>query len=223
MELILDTADAKQVSELSDMLTITGVTTNPTIITRSGRTPEEVADSMLSVLSDDQLFFMQTVATDFDGIMADARRICSLRPKNMYVKIPVTHDGLRAIKAAKAEGLGVLATAIYSADEAFLAAMNGADYLAPYVNRMEDYGDGVGQVEDLLRMLEANNLPAKVVAASFKNANQVHRLVVAGIQAVTVPPEVVRSMVDHPGTRIAVDEFSAAWREAYGRDTFAAE
>jgi transaldolase len=88
---------------------------------------------------------------------------------------------------------------------------------------MEDYGDGVGQVEDLLRMLEASGLPAKVVAASFKNANQVHRLVVAGIQAVTVPPEVVRSMVDHPGTRIAVDEFSAAWREAYGRDTFAAE
>ena len=223
MEVIIDTADINEIKELDSLLNVAGVTTNPTIITRSGRTPEEVADSMLSVLSDDQLLFMQAVATDFDGIMADARRICSLRPRNMYVKIPVTHDGLRAIKAAKAEGLGVLATAIYSADEAFLAAMNGADYLAPYVNRMEDYGDGVGQVEDLLRMLEANNLPAKVVAASFKNANQVHRLVVAGIQAVTVPPEVVRSMVDHPGTRIAVDEFSAAWREAYGRDTFAAE
>ncbi|MCH3944123.1 MAG: fructose-6-phosphate aldolase [Atopobiaceae bacterium] len=223
MELILDTADAGQVRELSDMLTITGVTTNPTIITRSGKTPEQVADDMLSVLSDDQLLFMQTVATDFDGIMADARRICSLRPKSMYVKIPVTHEGLRAIKAAKAEGLGVLATAIYSADEAFLAAMNGADYLAPYVNRMENYGDGVGQVEDLLEMLAANGLPAKVVAASFKNAGQVHELVRAGIQAVTVPPEVVYAMVDHPGTGIAVGEFSAAWRAAYGRDTFAAE
>jgi fructose-6-phosphate aldolase 1 len=182
-----------------------------------------VADDMLSVLSDDQLLFMQTVATGFDGIMADARRICSLRPRNMYVKIPVTHEGLRAIKAAKAEGLGVLATAIYSADEAFLAAMNGADYLAPYVNRMENYGDGVGQVEDLLEMLAVNGMGAKVVAASFKNASQVHELVVAGIQAVTVPPDVLRAMVDHPGTGIAVGEFSAAWRAAYGRDTFAAE
>ncbi|MGL5172691.1 MAG: transaldolase family protein, partial [Olsenella sp.] len=107
--------------------------------------------------------------------------------------------------------------------EAFLAAMNGADYLAPYVNRMENYGDGITQVEDLLEMLEMNDLPTKVVAASFKNANQVHRLIVAGIQAVTVPPEVVRSMVDHPGTQIAVDEFSAAWKAAYGRSTFAAE
>ena len=223
MELILDTADAAQVRELSGMLTVTGVTTNPTIITRSGRTPEQVADDMLSVLSDDQLFFMQTVATDLDGIMADARRISSLRPRNMYVKIPVTHDGLRAIKACKAEGMGVLATAIYSADEAFLAAMNGADYLAPYVNRMESYGDGVAQVEDLIGMLAANGMPAKVVAASFKNPRQVHELVVAGIQAVTVPPEVVLAMVDHPGTGIAVREFSEAWRAAYGRDTFAAE
>ena len=223
MELILDTADAKAVRELSDTLTITGVTTNPTIITRSGKTPEQVADDMLSVLSDDQEFFMQTVATDFDGIMADARRICSLRPKNMYVKIPVTHDGLRAIKAAKAEGLGVLATAIYSADEAFLAAMNGADYLAPYVNRMCNYGDGVGQVAELIEMLAVNGMDTKVVAASFKNADQVHQLILAGIQAVTVPPEVVWAMVDHPGTAVAVDEFSVAWRKAFGRDTFAAE
>lgn len=223
MELILDTADAQQVKELSSMLTVTGVTTNPTIITKSGKTPEQVADDMLSTLSDDQIFFMQTVATDFDGMMRDARKICSLRPRNMYVKIPVTHDGLRAIKAAKAEGLGVLATAIYSADEAFLAAMNGADYLAPYVNRMCNYGDGIAQVTDLIEMLAINDMDTKVVAASFKSAYQVHELIVAGIQAVTVPPDVVRSMMDHPGTQIAVDEFSAAWRAAYGRDTFAAE
>jgi TalC/MipB family fructose-6-phosphate aldolase len=222
MEFMLDTADAAAVKELCSMITVAGVTTNPTIITKSGKTPEQVADEMLSVLDDDQLFFMQTVATDFEGIMADARKICSLRDKNMFVKIPVTHDGLRAIKAAKAEGLGVLATAIYSADEAFFAAMNGADYLAPYVNRMCNYGDGIQQTEDLLQMLAANGLSSKVVAASFKNGAQVHELIRAGIQAVTVPPEVVYAMIDHPGTQIAVDEFSAAWNKSFGRDTFAA-
>jgi TalC/MipB family fructose-6-phosphate aldolase len=223
MELILDTADAQAVKELSSTLTISGVTTNPTIITRSGKTPEQVVDQMLSVLSEDQSFFLQTIATDYDGMLADARKICSLRPKNMYVKIPVTHEGLRAIKAAKAEGLNVLATAIYSADQGFFAAMNGADYLAPYVNRMCNYGDGVQQVRELIAMLKANDLPTKVCAASFKNGNQVHELIAAGIQAVTVPPSVVWGMVDHPGTKIAVDEFSEAWHESFGRDTFAAE
>ncbi|WP_028264408.1 transaldolase family protein [Atopobium fossor] len=220
MELVLDTADAQAVKEVSEVLTVSGVTTNPTIITKSGKTPEQVADEMLNVLSDDQTFFMQTVATDFDGMMADARKICSLRSKNMYVKIPVTHTGLRAIKAAKAEGLGVLATAIYNADAAFMAAMNGADYLAPYVNRMESYGDGIGQVMDLLEMLSINNMDTKVIAASFKNPHQVHELIAAGIQAVTIPPAVAWSMIDHPGTQIAVDEFSTAWHEAFGRDTF---
>ena len=155
-------------------------------------------------------------------MLEEARYICGLRPENTYVKIPVTHNGLKTIKAAKAEGLGVLATAIYSADEAFLAALNGADYLAPYVNRMCNYGDGLGQVIDLIQMLEVQGLESKVIAASFKSVEQVHTLIAAGIQAVTVPPEVVRAMIDHPGTEIAVQEFTANWERAYGRKTLRA-
>ena len=168
----------------------------------------------------EQKLFMQTVATDYEGILADARKICSLR-ENMYVKIPVTHDGMRAIKQAKREGLGVLATAIYSPDQAFFAAMNGADYLAPYVNRMCNYGDGVQWVRELQTMLELNQLPSKICAASFKNGNQVHELMLAGIGAVTVAPDVVRAMLDHPGTKVAVEEFTSAWEAAFGRRTFA--
>ena len=219
MELFLDTADAQAVAEMSQYLTIAGVTTNPTIITKSGKAPEEVFQRMNAVLTPDQKFFMQVVATDYEGILAEARQICSLRPKNMFVKIPVTHEGLRAIKAAKAEGLGVLATAIYSPDQAFLAAMNGADYLAPYVNRMENLGDGVGQVLDLIQMLAGAGLGSKIIAASFKNVYQVHQLLTAGIHAVTVAPEVVRAMVEHPSTRIAVDEFAAAWESSFNRST----
>ena len=129
MELFLDTANAQAVAELSKVLTIAGVTTNPTIITKSSKTAKQVFDEMNAVLAPEQKMFLQTVATDFDGIMDEARYICGLR-ENMYVKIPVTPTGLQAIKVAKQEGLKVLATAIYSADQAFLAAMNGADYLA---------------------------------------------------------------------------------------------
>lgn len=220
MEFILDTADLEAVKQLDELLTIDGVTTNPSIITKSGKTPEQVIKEFVEYLRPEQKFFVQVVSTDYEQMLEEARYICSLRPKNTYVKIPVTHNGYKAIKQLKSEGLGVLATAIYSADEAFLAAVNGADYLAPYVNRMCNYGDGIGQVLDLLQMLETQGLEnTKVLAASFKNVEQVHTLIAAGIQSVTVPPEVVFSMIDHPGTKIAVDEFSAAWREAYGRET----
>lgn len=220
MEFILDTADLEAVKQLDELLTIEGVTTNPSIITKSGKTPEQVIKEFVEYLRPEQKFFVQVVSTDYEQMLEEARYICSLRPKNTYVKIPVTHNGYKAIKQLKSEGLGVLATAIYSADEAFLAAMNGADYLAPYVNRMCNYGDGIGQVLDLLQMLESQGFEnTKVIAASFKNVEQVHALIAAGIQSVTVPPEVVFTMIDHPGTKIAVDEFSVAWREAYGRDT----
>lgn len=222
MELFLDTADAQAVKELSETLTIAGVTTNPTIITRSGKTLERVIDEMCKTLAPSQKSFFQVIATDFDGILEETRRICALR-ENAYAKIPVTPAGLKAIKAAKAEGLNVLATAIYSADQAFLAAMNGADYLAPYVNRMCNYGDGVGQVADLVNMLAINGLPSKICAASFKNTEQVHDVICVGAQSVTVAPDIVWTMVKHPGTGIAVDEFSAAWEDSFGRSTIFGE
>lgn len=220
MELIIDSPNIEQIKELNDLLTITGVTTNPTILTKSGREAMDVVKDLCEVLSEDQLLFIQTVQTSFEGIMEEAKMISSIRNKNMYVKIPVTHEGLRAIKECKKLGIHTLATAIYTADQAFLAAMNGAEYLAPYTNRMCNYGDGVQDVKDLIEMLRVNHMPAKVIAASFKNTYQVHELIKAGIQAVTVPCDVLYQMIDHPGTKIAVGEFSVNWQRAYNRNTF---
>ncbi len=220
MELIIDSSNIEQIKELNDLLTITGVTTNPTILTKSGREAMDVVKDLCEVLSEDQLLFIQTVQTSFEGIMEEAKMISSIRNKNMYVKIPVIHEGLRAIKECKKLGIHTLATAIYTADQAFLAAMNGAEYLAPYTNRMCNYGDGVQDVKDLIEMLRVNHMPAKVIAASFKNTYQVHELIKVGIQAVTVPCDVLYQMIDHPGTKIAVGEFSVNWQRAYNRNTF---
>ena len=219
MELILDSSNIEQIKDLNEFLHVSGVTTNPTIITKSGRSFEDVVNDLIAVLDEEQMLFIQAVSTDVAGIVEEAKYIASLRKKNMYVKIPVTHEGLKAIKECKKLGIGVLATAIYTADQAFLAAMNGADYLAPYVNRMDNYGDGVENVKDLITMLKVNNMNAKVVAASFKNTRQVHELIKAGIQAVTIPCDVAYNMIDHPGTAIAVDEFSENWKKAYGKTT----
>ncbi len=214
MELILDTADLEAIRELNDLYAVDGVTTNPTIITKSGKSFEEIRDGLMEILSPEQKLFIQVVATDFDGIMAEARYICSLRPENTYVKIPVTRDGMRAIKACKAEGMGVLATAIYSASQGFMAAKNGADYLAPYVNRMCNLGDGVGEVVRLQAML-----PTKILAASFKNVEQINELLENGIEAVTIPVDVAFNMLDIPSTPMAVDDFTRNWQAAYGRTT----
>ncbi|MBM6774440.1 transaldolase family protein [Olsenella profusa] len=218
MELIVDSADLEAVREIDSLLTVSGVTTNPSIIIKSGKDPERAIGDLLAYLRPDQKFFAQVVRTDFEGIMEEARAINALRPENTYAKIPVTRAGLRAIKAAKQEGLNVLATSIHTAEQGFLAAMNGADYLAPYVNRMCNYGDGVGRVLDLIEMLAASGLESKVMGASFHNVEEVHELLRAGVDAVTVPPNVIELMMDHPGTKKAVDEFSAGWQATYGRD-----
>ena len=147
MELILDTADVAAIKELNDLLTVTGVTTNPSIITKSKKPFDQVVKEIIDILSEDQKLFIQVLATTCDEIVEEAKYICSLRKKNMYVKIPVTHEGLKAIKKCKKLGLGVLATAIYTADQAFLAALSGADYLAPYVNRMDNFCDVVENVK----------------------------------------------------------------------------
>jgi len=222
MEFFIDSADIEAIRELCDFLPIDGVTTNPTIITKSGKEPEQVFAELCEVLSDDQKIIAQVVARDYDGILAEAQTIAAIRDgKNIVVKIPVTRDGLRAIPAVKAMGICVLATGIYSPDQAFWAAKAGADYLAPYVNRMCNYGDGVGQVVELVHTLAQYGMDAKVCAASFKNVDQVHQLLAAGCPAVTVAPDVIRAMIDHPGTAIAMDEFCANWQSAYGRTTLA--
>lgn len=177
MELILDTGNIEEIKEYDQFLNVSGVTTNPTIITKSGKSPEAVISDLVDYLRTDQKIFIQVVATDFEGIMEEARYIASLRPENMYVKIPVHRAGLQAVKACHEEGIHTLATAIYSADSGFMAAVNGADYLAPYVNRMSNYGDGVAETIDLIEMLRVQNSSTKVVAASFHSVNQVHQLI----------------------------------------------
>lgn len=219
MKLILDTADTKAIAQFNDILTIDGVTTNPSIIVKSGKQAEEVIQEIISLLDDDQKLFIQAIANDVEGIVKEAEWIHSLRDKNMYVKIPVSEVGYKAIKECKKRGFNVLATAIYSANQAFLAALNGADCVAPYVNRMCNFQDGIQEVLDLQTMLEKHNLNTYIVAASFKNTKQVHDLIKGGIEAVTIPIDVAAQMIDHPATQQAINTFEKDWHTTYNRNT----
>jgi len=216
MELYLDTADVKAIKEINEILSLDGVTTNPSILAKEKTEYLDTIKAISEILNDDQKLFMQVISTDYEGMVREAREIAKLRKKNMYVKIPVTPEGLKAIKTIHEEGIGILATAIYSAPQAFMAAKNGADYLAPYVNRMENYGDGVEETLLLENMLVNYGMPTRIIAASFKNVNQVKRLMAGNIDAVTVPVDVCKNLFLHPGTEIAVEEFSNNWEKRFG-------
>lgn len=219
MELILDTADTKAIAYFNEYLTIDGVTTNPSIITKSGKEFNVVVEEILEILDDEQDLYIQVLATDCADIVEEAKYIASLREgsEHIYAKIPVTNEGLKAIKEVKKLGIKVLATAIYTAEQGFLAALSGADALAPYVNRMCNFGDGVANTIALQNMLDINMMDTKIVAASFKNTDQVHKLIENGIQAVTVPTDVLANMMNHPATDTAVETFTNDWEKAYGR------
>ncbi len=222
MELILDTADVQAITYYNDYLKLSGVTTNPSIITKSKKEPKIVLNEILKILSDDQDLYVQVISTDVDGIVEEAKQIAALRPlspENIYVKIPVSNEGLKAIKEVKKLNIKILATAIYTPEQGILAALAGADKLAPYVNRMCNYTDGVRAVIDLFQMIQIHGLPTKIVAASFKNMNQVHELLKNGVHSVTVPVDVLSTMMNHPATDEAVNTFSQDWQTTYQRNT----
>lgn len=219
MELILDTANIDDIKDLYTHLCVDGVTTNPTIVSKEGKVFEELIKEIDEVVGEETPIHAQVVSTKFEDMMKEALYISSLR-KNMFVKIPVTKEGLRAIKELKKQNINITATAIFTAHQGFLAAKAGADYVAPYVNRLDNIsGDGVSVVSDLVNILNTYNMNTKVLAASFKNAQQVLDLMKVGVHSVTVPTDICKAIMNHPLTDWSVDQFVVDWSNAFGEGT----
>jgi fructose-6-phosphate aldolase 1 len=215
IELYLDTVDAVQVNRLNSCLPIKGVTTNPSILANAD-TGVALALSELAEIIEDVRFHVQVVSQTVDEMVAEAIEIDKL-PFDMVVKIPATETGLAAIKKIKSRGLQVLATAIYSSQQGFLAALCGADYLAPYVNRIDTMGgNGVQVVADLQQLLTVHDLDCKVLPASFKNTLQVMDVMKLGVEAITLPVDVAIQMISHPAVEPAVEQFTQDWQDTFG-------
>lgn len=216
IEIYLDSADVAAIGELARCLPLAGVTTNPSILAKSATGLNALLGELQPVLGQQARFFAQVVSETSEAMLAEAKQLQQL-PYHMVVKIPATTEGLIAIRAAKAEGIEVLATAIYSAQQGFMAALCGADYLAPYVNRIDGLGvDAVAEVATLQRLLEVNQLPTKILAASFKNTRQALSVMTLGIGAITLPIDVARQLLAHPAVMPAVAQFSQDWQGAFG-------
>lgn len=218
MKLILDTANIKKIKEYLTYLPVDGVTTNPSILKKEGNIDfVEHMKEIRSLIGPDKSLHIQTIASDYEGMVKDARRIVELIDKDVYIKIPVSKAGLAAIKTLKSEGFNITATAIYSEIQALLATELGADYLAPYVNRMSNLNtDPYEVINNVAYNIANTNSETRILAASFKNVDQVLKAVQAGSTHVTVGADVVDLFLANANIDKAVTDFGNDWNSVHG-------
>ncbi|RJT47587.1 fructose-6-phosphate aldolase [Rahnella woolbedingensis] len=216
MELYLDTADVTAVKRLSRILPLQGVTTNPSIVAKAGKPLWEVLPALRDALGGNGKLFAQVMAPDAEQMVAEAL-LLTQRVSGLVVKIPVTSEGLAAIKKLKGMNIPTLGTAVYGAGQGLLSALAGAEYVAPYVNRLDAQGgDGIAMVKELQTLLNLHAPQSKVLAASFRTPRQAMDCLLAGCQSITLPVDVAEQLLDTPAVQAAVEKFDADWRQAFG-------
>lgn len=215
LELYLDSADVEQIVRFHACLPIKGITTNPSILAKAGIGVNQLLAQTAAVLGKQARFHVQVISQSVGEMIAEARQISAL-PYDVVVKIPATEIGLAAIKQLHSEGIPLLATAIYTTQQGFLAALAGADYLAPYVNRIDVFGgNGVLVVHELQQLLQQQQLNCCVLPASFKNPRQVLEVLQAGIGAITLPVDLMAQLFLHPAVPLAVEQFNTDWQQVF--------
>ena len=220
MKFLVDHADIQKIKEVYRVFPMDGVSTNPSILAASGRQPFDVLKEIREFIGAEADLHVQVVGRTADAMLEDAARIRRELGSNTYVKIPVNEEGLVAIKALRKEDKAahITATAIYTSMQAFLAAKAGANYAAPYVNRIDNLGaDGVGTAKTIHDIFRRNNLPADILAASFKNSQQVLELCAYGVGAATVAPDVICGLIRNDSVTMAIAAFTEDFEKLCGK------
>ena len=217
MKLIIDDDHIDQIRKIYEYYPVAGVTTNPTILAKSGRQPYEVLREIREFIGDEAELHVQVTARAAEGMVEDAHRIIKELGKNTFVKIPSVPEGFKAMMALHGEGVKLTATAIYTPMQAFLAAKAGADYAAPYINRIDNMGyNGIKVARDIHDIFRNNGFKTEVLAASFKNSQQLLELCEYGVGASTVSPEVIFNLVKNEAITSAIDDFIADFEGLVG-------
>ena len=217
MQYIIDTAQLDAIRRCAEYYPIDGVTTNPTIISREHTDFLHLIKEIRAIIGPDKMLHIQTTADDCDEIIAEGKMLHKMVGGDFYLKIPISADGLKATMELKRIGIKVTMTAIFTQQQALIAAKAGADYVAPYVNRLDNIvSDGVHVVEEIVDLFRMHDIKTKVLAASFKTVEQVHKVALVGGHAVTINPELYEQLVYHPLTLYAIDDFKRDWESVYG-------
>ena len=217
MKFFVDTADVDEIRKANDMGVICGVTTNPSLIAKSGRKFEDVIKEITSIVDGPISGEVKATTTDAEGMIKEGREIAAIHP-NMVVKIPMTVEGLKAVKVLSSEGIKTNVTLIFSANQALLAARAGATYVSPFLGRIDDisgYGiDLVRQIADLFDV--AKDIHTEIIAASIRNPIHVTDCALAGADIATVPYKVIVQMTKHPLTDAGIEKFQADYKAVFG-------
>ena len=218
MELIIDTVNLEEIKAAVDYLPIVGVTSNPSIV--KATSPKHFFDHMReirSIIGKERSLHVQIIAKDCDGILAEADKILSEIDNDVYIKVPASYEGIKAIKALKAQGRNVTATAVYDLMQAYMALAAGADYIAPYVNRIGNLGSDPNElIRECVKRIETDGYSCKIVAASFKGVKQICDALNSGAQAVTAPVALFNQIFKNPNIEKAVNDFNSDWYSMYG-------
>lgn len=219
MRLYIDSADVEKIKYLTKYYPIAGVTTNPSIIVKENRPYLELLKEIRAAIGDEKELFVQVIGDTAEEMVEEAKYIRHQLSGKVVMKIPVTEEGIRAIKLLTEENIPTLATTIYTSFQALIAAMAGAQYVAPYVNRMDNLTiDGVKVVSEIAELFKNYRLTTDIIAASFKNVQQVHDVCLAGAQTVTVGPDLIEKFIAFPATEKDVLVFKSEWQNAFGGD-----
>lgn len=218
MKYIIDTANLDQIKRCIEFFPVAGVTTNPTIISRENADFISLIKNIREIIGPDLMLHVQATGDTAEKIIEEAKILRDAVGGNFYVKVPISPQGLKATTKLKEMGMKVTETAIFTQQQALIAALAGADFVAPYVNRLDNIvSDGVQVVGEIVDMFKAHNLKCNVLAASFKTVEQIHKIAMTGCQSVTINPELFDTLTYHPMTQYAIDDFNADWEAVYGK------
>ncbi len=216
MKFFVDTANVEDIKKANDMGVICGVTTNPSLIAKEGRDFNEVIAEIASIVDGPISGEVKATTVDAEGMIAEGREIAKIHP-NMVVKIPMTVEGLKAVKVLSAEGIKTNVTLVFSANQALLAARAGATYVSPFLGRLDDISQpGIDLIEQIVEIFAVAGVDTEIIAASVRNPIHVTDCALAGAHIATVPYKVIEQMTKHPLTDQGIEKFQADYKAVFG-------
>ena len=216
MKFFVDTANVEEIRKANDMGIICGVTTNPSLIAKEGRDFNQVIAEIASIVDGPISGEVKATTTDAEGMIKEGREIAAIHP-NMVVKIPMTVEGLKAVKVLHAEGIKTNVTLIFSAAQALLAARAGATYVSPFLGRLDDISmPGIDLINEITEIFMMHDIQTEIIAASIRNPIHVIDCAKAGAAIATVPYKVLEQMTKHPLTDQGIVKFQADYKAVFG-------
>ncbi len=212
MKIFLDTANIEDIKEINSLGVIHGVTTNPSLIAKEKKDLKETLKEIASIV--DGPISGEVISLDYENMIKEAEELASIH-KNIVVKIPMTYDGLKAVSYLSKKGIRTNVTLIFSAAQALLAARAGASYVSPFLGRLDDIGsNGLILIEDISEIFNVHNIQTEIIAASIRNPIHVIEAAKLGANIGTLPPSVIRALINHPLTDAGIEKFKEDWEKA---------